>query len=69
MVTALGAVQEVQRELLVFGRGLGDLLGCRVHVGVADASFFAEVGDAKAEKRCEEEGSRCGEEDIALVFS
>jgi hypothetical protein len=64
-VRALGAVQEVHGKLLVLGRGLGDLLRCRVDVGVADASFSAEGWDTKGMPQREEESSRCGEEDVA----
>ncbi len=68
-MSALGAVQEVEGKLLFFGRGLGDLLGSRVDVGVTDAGFFAEAGDTKGVPEREEEGSRCGEEDVAWFLS
>lgn len=65
MVSTLSAVQEVHGKLLVLGRGLGDLFGSCVDIWVADAGFFAEAGDAKRMPHREEEGSRCGEEDVA----
>ena len=67
-MTALGAVQEVQGNLLFFVRGLGDLLGSRVDVGVTDAGLSAEARNTKGVPQREEEGSSCGEEDVALVL-
>jgi hypothetical protein len=68
VMTALGTVKEVQGKLLVFGRGLVDLLGCRVEIWIADAGFSAKAGDAIAEPVREEEEFRCGEENVAWLL-
>lgn len=67
-MSALGTVEEVHGKLLVLGRGLGDLLGGSVGIGVADAGIFAEAGHAQAVPEGKEEGPRCGEDDVAWLL-
>jgi hypothetical protein len=47
---------------------LVDLLGRRVEMWIADAGFSAKAGDAKGEPHREDEGFRCGEENVAWLL-
>lgn len=67
-VSALGAVEEVERLLLLRGACGGHVgrVGVRGGIGDGWAGGFAEDAAAAAVPETEEEGGCCGEEDVAI---